>query len=55
MTGKGGAGNDRRNQLRSELDQLRAQQAGGKQSRGKIFDELKVVQERVQTKVRVSY
>ncbi|KZV72168.1 hypothetical protein PENSPDRAFT_576632 [Peniophora sp. CONT] len=52
FSGKGGAGNDRRNQLRAELDQLRSQQAGGKQSRGKIFDELKVVQERVQTKVK---
>ncbi|KAI0045298.1 hypothetical protein FA95DRAFT_131218 [Auriscalpium vulgare] len=50
LTGKGGKGNERRNALRSELDNLRSQQSGNKQSRGKIFDQLKALQEGIQKK-----
>jgi len=52
LSGKGGAGNDRRNELRSELDSIRGQQSNSKQSRGKIIDQLKVLQDGVAKKVK---
>lgn len=48
---KGGGANDRRIALRAELDGIRSQQSNNKASRSKIFDQLKVVQEDIQTKV----
>ncbi len=48
---KGGPGNERRTTLRAELDELRSQQSGNKASRGKIFDEIKTLQEGIQKKV----
>jgi len=50
---KGGSGNDKKSQLRAELDEIRAQQSNGKQSRSKIFEQLKTVQESMGKKVRV--
>ena len=50
---KPGGNNDKRNALRAELDAIRDQQSMTKQSRAKVFDQLKVIQESVQKKVRV--
>ncbi|KAI0303240.1 hypothetical protein BC826DRAFT_984211 [Russula brevipes] len=49
---KGGAGNERRNALRAQLDELRSQQSGNKTSRNKIFDQIKTLQEGIQKKVK---
>ncbi|KDQ64520.1 hypothetical protein JAAARDRAFT_683996 [Jaapia argillacea MUCL 33604] len=46
----GGGGNDRRNQLRAELDAIRGQQGNTKAARGKVFDQLKALQEGIQKK-----
>jgi hypothetical protein len=43
----------RRAELRAELDEIRGAQAGGKGARGKIFDEIKNVQEGMRQKVSV--
>ena len=48
---KGGLGNERRTTLRAELDELRSQQSGNKASRGKIFEQMKTLQEGIQKKV----
>lgn len=50
---KGGSGNERRNTLRAELDDLRSQQSGNKASRSRIFDQMKTLQEGIQKKVSV--
>lgn len=42
----------RRAQLRAELDALRSQQAGRKGTRGKVFDEIKALQDEIGSKVR---
>ncbi|WFD28862.1 multicopy suppressor of BFA (Brefeldin A) [Malassezia nana] len=42
----------RRAALRSELDSLRSEQAGRKGTRGKVFDELKQLQDTITTKVK---
>lgn len=42
----------RRAALRAELDELRGRQAGSKGARGKVLDELKLLQEGTQRKVR---
>jgi hypothetical protein len=52
--GKNGPANERRNELKGELDSLRSQQAGAKTSRTRILDELKSLQEENQKKVRVT-
>ncbi|KAK0190914.1 hypothetical protein F5146DRAFT_1223725 [Armillaria mellea] len=52
LTTKGGAGNERRNQLRSELDGIRSQQSSNKASRGKILDQLKAYQDSIQKKIK---
>ncbi|KAK0486993.1 hypothetical protein EDD18DRAFT_1192765 [Armillaria luteobubalina] len=52
LTTKGGAGNERRNQLRSELDGIRSQQSSNKASRGKILDQLKAYQDGIQKKIK---
>jgi len=49
---KGGSGNERRTTLRAELDELRSQQSGNKASRGKIFEQMKTLQEGIQKKVK---
>ena len=49
---KSSAGNDRRTTLRAELDAIRGQQSGNKNSRGKIFEQLKTIQEGIQKKAR---
>ncbi|KAI0307325.1 hypothetical protein B0F90DRAFT_552498 [Multifurca ochricompacta] len=49
---KGGSGNEKRNGLRAELDELRTQQSGNKASRGKIFDQIKTLQDGIQKKVK---
>jgi hypothetical protein len=51
---KGGSGNEKRNALRSQLDDLRSQQSGNKTSRSKIFDQMKTLQEGIQKKVDTS-
>lgn len=40
-----------RNAKRQELNALREQQAGSKTSRGKVMDQVKTMQERLQAKV----
>ncbi|EIN10624.1 hypothetical protein PUNSTDRAFT_64698 [Punctularia strigosozonata HHB-11173 SS5] len=52
LAGKGGAGDDRRTKLRAELDEIRGQQANGKTSRGKIHDQLNVLNESIQKKIK---
>lgn len=42
----------RRAALRAELDSLRSQQAGRKGTRGKVFDEIKALQDDIATKVK---
>jgi len=49
---KGGSGNEKRNALRAQLDDLRSQQSGNKSSRSKIFDQMKALQEGIQKKVK---
>ena len=46
------SGNDRRNTLRAELDSIREQQSSYKNSRGKILDQLRALQDGIQKKVR---
>ncbi|KAK0206583.1 hypothetical protein DFS33DRAFT_1315600 [Desarmillaria ectypa] len=52
LTTKGGTGNERRNQLRAELDGIRSQQSSNKASRGKILDQLKAHQDNIQKKIK---
>ncbi|CAL1700603.1 unnamed protein product [Somion occarium] len=52
LTTRGGPGNDRRNELRAELDQIRGQQSSNKLARGKVFDQLNALQEGVQKKIK---
>jgi hypothetical protein len=49
---KGDSGNDRISQIRWELDDLRNQQSDSKLNRGKVIDQLKVLQEGIQKRVR---
>ncbi|KAF9055283.1 hypothetical protein BDZ89DRAFT_975662 [Hymenopellis radicata] len=46
------SGNERRLQLRAELDGLRGQQTSNKASRGKILDQVKALQETIQKKIK---
>ncbi len=48
---RGGQGNEKRNALRAQLDELRSQQSGNKTSRSKIFEQIKTLQEGIQKKV----
>ncbi|CAE7229228.1 unnamed protein product [Rhizoctonia solani] len=50
--GKNGPANERRNELKTELDSLRSQQAGSKADRSRILDELKALQEENQKKIK---
>ncbi|KAJ6613438.1 hypothetical protein B0H10DRAFT_1881270 [Mycena sp. CBHHK59/15] len=49
---KSGPGNDRRTTLRTELDGIRDQQSNNKTSRAKILDQLKVLQDGIQKKIK---
>jgi uncharacterized coiled-coil DUF342 family protein len=51
-TAKGGPGNDRRTELRAELDKLKGQQSGIKGNRSKIFDQLNALQDGTQKRVK---
>ena len=48
---RGGQGNEKRNALRTQLDELRSQQSGNKASRNKIFEQIKTLQDGIQKKV----
>jgi len=48
---KPASGSDRRNVLRAELEGIRGQQSTLKNSRGKVLDQLKTIQEGIQKKV----
>ncbi|KII95179.1 hypothetical protein PLICRDRAFT_34016 [Plicaturopsis crispa FD-325 SS-3] len=49
---KSGTGNDRRAVLRAELDSIRGQQSNNKNSRGKVIEQLKSLQDGIQKKVK---
>ena len=51
---RGGQGNEKRNALRAQLDELRSQQSGNKTSRSKIFEQIKTLQDGIQKKVGTS-
>ena len=53
LGGKGGPANERRNELRAELDSIRVQQSNTKVARGKVIDQLKALQDGIQKKVRI--
>ncbi|RPD67132.1 hypothetical protein L226DRAFT_608374 [Lentinus tigrinus ALCF2SS1-7] len=52
LSQKGGAGNERRNALRAELDGIRGQQSTSKLARGKVIEQLKSIQDGIQKKVK---
>jgi len=45
-------GNDRRSQIKAEMDSLRSEQGNFKSTRQKTFDEMKRLQEGVQKKIK---
>ncbi|KAJ2931590.1 hypothetical protein H1R20_g5381, partial [Candolleomyces eurysporus] len=51
-TGGSGPVNDRRTELRAELDEIRGHQSDNKLSRGKIFDQMKAHQETLQKQIK---
>ncbi|TFY66942.1 hypothetical protein EVG20_g4142 [Dentipellis fragilis] len=51
LVSKSGAGNDRRNDLRNQLDEMRGKQSNNKVSRNKIHEQIKAIQESIQKKV----
>jgi hypothetical protein len=51
LTSKSGPGNDQRTVLLSELDSIREQQSGKKNSRAKALEKLKAIQDGIQKKV----
>ncbi|KAJ8509335.1 hypothetical protein ONZ45_g8484 [Pleurotus djamor] len=51
LTSKG-AGNERRNALRAELDEIRSKQAGNKSSRTEVLNQVKALDEQVQKKIK---
>ncbi|KAJ3985881.1 hypothetical protein F5890DRAFT_1082406 [Lentinula detonsa] len=52
LANKGGAGNERRNALKAELDQIRGQQSNNKTSRGKVLDQIKAYDESIKQKIK---
>ncbi|KAJ3997017.1 hypothetical protein F5050DRAFT_1491607 [Lentinula boryana] len=52
LANKGGAGNERRNALKAELDQIRGQQSNNKTSRGKVLDQIKTYDESIKKKIK---
>ena len=55
MATKPGAGSERRDALRAELDSLRGQQSNSKTTRSKALEQLKATQDSIQKKVRISF
>lgn len=49
---KGDSGNDKKSQIKRELDEIRSQQSDNKFNRSKVLEELKAVQEVIQKKIR---
>ena len=49
--GKGESGNDRKSQIKKELDEIRSQQSDNKLNREKVFEQLKALQDGIQKKV----
>ncbi|KAG5652438.1 hypothetical protein H0H81_005034 [Sphagnurus paluster] len=47
-----GSGNDRRAELRTELDSIRSQQSSNKSSRANILDQVKAIQDGIQKKIK---
>ena len=54
LSQKGGPGNERRNELRTELESIRGQQSMSKASRGKVRDQLTSIQDSINKKVCIS-
>ncbi|KAJ3785472.1 hypothetical protein GGU10DRAFT_387452 [Lentinula aff. detonsa] len=52
LANKGGAGNERRNALKAELDQSRGEQSNNKTSRGKVLDQIKAYDESIKKKIK---
>lgn len=52
---KGESGNDRKSEIRRELDEIRWQQSDGALNRGEVLDQLKALQEGIKKKVRQVY
>ncbi|THH33615.1 hypothetical protein EUX98_g609 [Antrodiella citrinella] len=50
FAGKGSVGNDKRTELRAQLEEIRGQQSNTKASRNTIFEQLKALQEGIQKK-----
>ncbi|KAG8796952.1 hypothetical protein FRC17_007899, partial [Serendipita sp. 399] len=49
---KAGGGNERRDALRAEMDAIRAQQGNNKVSRQKLLDQIQILQNSIQNKVK---
>lgn len=49
---KGGAGNEKRNTLRAELESLRGQQSSNKSARGKVLDQIKDLNDKIQKRIK---
>jgi len=49
---KGDSGDSRRRELQEELNEIRNQQSENKLNRGRVFEQLKTLQEGIQKKVR---
>lgn len=49
--GKGDSGNDRKSDIKKELDEIRNQQSDNKLNRGKVIEQLKALQEGIKKKV----
>ncbi|KAI0677528.1 hypothetical protein C8Q78DRAFT_1003095 [Trametes maxima] len=52
LTSKAGPGSEKRNALKAELDAIRGTQSTNKLTRGKVFDQLKALQDGIQKKVK---
>ncbi|KIK68135.1 hypothetical protein GYMLUDRAFT_54814 [Collybiopsis luxurians FD-317 M1] len=49
---KGGSGNERRNALKAELDEIRGKQSDSKASRSKVLDQVKAYNESISKKIK---
>lgn len=49
---KGDFSNDKKSQIRSELEEIRSQQSDSKLNRGKVIEQLKALQEGIQKKIK---
>jgi hypothetical protein len=48
---QGSAGNEKKNKLKAELDEIRDQQSSKKLNRGQLLEQIKSLQENLQKKV----